>query len=584
MVKTASSQSSQSSAKKASKKTAEAEAILSLSLTIPEKWKKLFDLIPGYDPIATAVGCRFDDGHGKMVPGDCWFDEEAAQLAVDFFPECLTHVKGDLAGKPFQLEPWEQAIIGCLYGWKRPNGTRRYRGGLLYVPRKNGKTTFAAGMGARSLVCDGEPGAEIYCAAADRDQASLVFVQAKAMFKAEPWLDEQVTLYTKAIQHHQTGGVFRVISADAKTKHGFNTHLAIMDELHAQPNADLYDALDTSMGSRSQPLMWNITTSDFDRPSICNELHKYGCNVRDGILRDESFLPVIFELTGKDADRWDEPEMWWKANPNLGISLSMDYLSRQCEKAKQSPRFENTFKRLHLNIKTEQDSRFLNMALWDKCDGEVNEAALQGALCYGGLDLASTTDIAAFLLYFPETHAVISRFWIPSDMAHQRERRDRVTYSAWARDGLVTMTKGNVIDYSFIKAEITSLGTKYGIKDIGGDRWNLEMLRQEMADVGAEIIPFGMGFASLSAPTKELERLVLCGELAHGGNEVLRWMAANTMVASDAAENIKPKKPTKSSANRIDGIVALVMAIGRATEDNPDGSRSCYEDDGLLIL
>lgn len=587
MVRTDSRQRRSSSGRKKTAKpsgSTNGQAVATLRRKIGAKWLELFNLIPGYDPIATAIGCMFDDGTGTMVAGDCWFDVEAAELAVEFFPECITHVKGAMAGMPFVLRPWQQAIVGCLYGWKRPNGTRRYRRGLVFVPRKNGKTTLAAGLGSKALVCDGELGAEIYCAAADRPQAALVFGQAKAMFHAEPWLEGQVTVYKKAIEHHKTGGVFSVVSADADTKHGYNTHLAIIDELHAQKNADLVDAFDTSTGARVEPLILHVTTSDFDRPSICNEICDYGRQVRDGILRDESFLPVMFELDGADKDRWDEPKMWYKANPNLGVSLSLDYLTRQCNKAKESPRFENTFKRLHLNIKTEQDSRFLNMELWDKCGGDVDPEALIGQLCYGGLDLASTTDVASFQLYFPDTHSVLSYFWIPADGAHQRERRDRVTYSAWAREGLIKMTPGNVIDYATIKADICELGKRYNIRDTGGDRWNLEMLRQEMAEIGVDIIGFGQGFASMSAPTKELERLVLSGELRHGGNAVLRWMAANTMVASDPAENIKPKKPHKSSPHRIDGIVALVMAIGRATEDDPRGGRSCYEDEGLLIL
>jgi len=521
---------------------------------IPAKWLAIIQGIPGYDPVATAA------------PGD-WFDPVAASRAIDFIEEACTHVKGALAGQKFILEPWERAIVANLFGWKRADGMRRYREGFVFVPRKNGKTTLIAALVLAVMFTDHEPGAELYSAAADRDQACLVYDQAKGMVFQCPEMERRVKVYStgKSIVYAKEGTSYKAISADANTKHGYNTHFAVIDELHAQPNADLVDVLLTSTGSRSQPMIVHITTSDFERPSVCNRKHDYASKVRDGIIEDRAFLPVIYEASIDDD--WTDPEIWAKANPNLGVSVSPEYLERECKRAQESPAYENTFKRLHLNIRTEQDVRWLQMDKWDECAGAIED--VDGQECYAGLDLASTTDIAALEFYFPHNGATVSRYWIPEESAHTRERRDRVPYLTWAREGLIKLTPGNVIDYDVIREDIRELGTQFNIREIAIDRWNSTQLTTQLAGDGFEMVPFGQGFASMSAPTKELEKLVLGGKIAHGGNPVLRWMASNVSVEMDAAGNLKPSK--KKSTEKIDGIVALVMAIGRAISS--DGSR-----------
>ena len=323
-------------------------------------WDDVIGLVPGYDPQATA--------------GDCWFDEEAADKVVGFFADCLVHVKGEFAGRPFLLEPWQQAIVANLFGWKRPDGTRRYREAFIFVPRKNGKSILAAGICIYMLFCDGEWGAEIYCAAAERDQAALVFDVAKQMVNHEPVLRDACRIYTKAITIESMGSTFKAISADASTKHGYNAHCAVIDELHAQKNRELVDVLITSTGARRQPLIVHITTSDFERPSICNEKHDYASKVRDGIIEDRAFLPVIYEA-GRDDD-WTNPEVWAAVNPNYGVSISKEYLAHECQRAQEAPTYENTFKRLHLNIRTEQDVRWISMERWERCGGPVDAEAL----------------------------------------------------------------------------------------------------------------------------------------------------------------------------------------------------------------
>jgi len=511
----------------------------------------IIQMLPGYDPTKGA--------------DEFWFDYDAANRAIGFFVDCTTHVKGALAGTPYVLEPHEVAITANIFGWKNKEGHRRYREVFYFVPRKNSKTTWAAGLALKVFFDDGEQGAECYCAAADKDQATLLFDQTAAMVRYYEDLDSNVKIYqaTKCIRRDATNSIFRSISADAATKHGFNSHLVLVDELHAQPNRDLVDVLCTSTGSRKQPLIVFITTSDFERPSICNEKHDYARKVRDGLLDDATFLPAIYEALLEDD--WKAPETWYKANPNLGKSISLEYIEKECKRAQEVPSYENTFKRLHLNIRTEQDVRWLQMDKWAKCGGELPD--LKGRECYGGLDLSSTTDISSLCLAFPEedgSYSLLSYNWIPGDNAHKRERTDRVPYLTWEKQGHMTLTDGNVIDYDVIRRDINDLNEIYNIKTICIDRWNSTQLTTQLSGDGLDVMAFGQGFASMSAPTKELEKIVLGEQLRHGDNPVLRWSASNVTVEEDAAGNLKPSK--KKSTERIDPIVATIMALGGAME------------------
>ena len=530
-------------------------------------------MIPGYDPYESA--------------GDCFFDEEAAELACGFFPDCLKHVKGEWAGNPMVLEPWQKAVVGNLFGWKRPDGSRRYREGFLYVPRKNGKTALAAGVVVLSMFVDREPGAEIYSAAGDRDQATLVYGVVKEMIAQEPQLARRCKVYTatKRILLDDNVSYYTAISADAGTKHGYNASLVVVDELHVQPNRELVDVLKTSMGTRRQPLMLYLTTADYKRKSICNETYEYACKVRDGVIDNPAFLPIIYEATEKD--NWQSEKTWAKANPNLGVSVKLDFLRSEYQKALDSPSFENTFKRLYLNIQTETDVKFFDLMKWDNCDERIDEAELVGQECYAGFDLATNTDIAGYALLFPwydGKYVVLPRLFIPKDNAWKRKRRDRVDYDVWAADGWLKMTPGDVVDYSLIRESFWRDAQKYKILKCAFDRWGFEALRQQFMQEGADeemFVAFGQGFASMSAPTKELEKLILAERIIHNQNPVLRWMASNTVVEQDAASNIKPNK--KKSPEKIDGIVMTIMALGLAITTPPD-EPSVYEDRGPLIF
>ena len=308
---------------------------------VPQKWRDLFKLLPGYDPIATAGDCTFNVGH--------------AEQSIAFFPENLKFVEGrGVSGKPFVLEPWQQALIGCVWGWKRPDGYRRYREVFQYIPRKNGKTSLLAGLVNLIGFCDYEPGGQIYSAASTRDQASIIHGHTKNMNFANPELEAATKVFEsgKAISYPMQT-YYRALSSDANTAHGLNPSAAIVDELHVQKNRDMVDGLKTGMGNRLQPILWHITTADFYRESICNEKYEYACKVRDGIIEDQEFLPCIFEASNDDD--WESPEVWRKANPNLGVSVQEEFLRRECERAKNTPTYLNTFMRPYRNIRTLSD-------------------------------------------------------------------------------------------------------------------------------------------------------------------------------------------------------------------------------------
>ena len=523
-------------------------------------------MIAGYDPYETA--------------GDCVFCQESASRATGFFKDCLTHVKGEKSGQPFILDKWQSDIIEAMFGWMKPDGTRRYSQIYCEVPRKNGKSTLCSGIGLYHLFADQtDYGKEVYSCAAEREQASIVFDIASTMVAQEPILRDNSKTFRKSIAVEKTNSFYKVLSADAYTKHGLNASCIIFDELHAQPNRDLWDVMTTSTGARVQPLIVAITTAGYDRNSICYEVRNYAERVRDGILEDQSFLPVIY--CADDKDDFTKESTWKKANPAYGISIRKDYLEREAMKASELASYENTFKRLHLNIWTEQATRWLPMDRWDEADG-FNEFGDRA--CFGGLDLASTTDITSLVLVCIDEDGgfdVLPFFWIPSENAHRRERKDKVPYEAWIKQGNVRVTDGDIVDYDQIREDILEICQKFNVREIAVDRWNATQIVTQLEGEDVNMVMFGQGYRSMSAPSKQLEALVMGRKLHHGGNPVLRWMASNVAIQTDSASNIKPCK--KASTQKIDGIVATVMAIARATATLEDGE-SIYETKGFEIL
>jgi phage terminase large subunit-like protein len=517
-------------------------------------------------------------------PVEYFFDDAEADRACDFFSGYVTHVKGELRGQPFRLEEWERHFVRNLFGWRRPGGTRRYRRACLGIPRKNGKTTLGSGIALYLTIADREPGAEVYSAAGDRDQAALMFDAAKSMVQASPELSERCEIYKRSIVVPKTGASYKVLSSDAGLKHGTSPHAVLFDELHVQKNRDLWEALSTGQGARRQPLFIWISTAGFDTESLCHEQWVYAQKVRDGIINDPEFLPVLYEAS-KDDD-WRSPATWKKANPNYGVSIKPEFLEAECKKAGEVPAEENSFKRLYLNLWTEQRDRWLAIDKWDACDlRPVDLDALKGRECFVGLDLSSTQDVTAAVYVFPDKDGgadVFARFWIPEESMHERERRDRVPYGVWRDAGLVEATPGNAVDYDFIEARIAEDAERFKIKEIAYDPWNAQQLAANLTKRGLEMVEFRQGFLSMSAPTKDLLRRVLAKKLNHAGNPVLRWMASNAVAVTDPAGNIKLSKPKPSSPHKIDGLIALVMALGRAPLFTPKKSASIYETRRIL--
>jgi phage terminase large subunit-like protein len=518
------------------------------------------------------------------------FNARAADRPLRFFEGLLRHSKGEWAGRPLILEPWQAFIVASLFGWLRDDGTRRYRTAYVEVPKKNGKSTLAAGIGLYLLVADDEPGAEVYCAATKRDQAKLVWEEARRMVVASSDLRGYVHPYRTALVVESTSSKFEPLGRDEDSMDGLNVHGVIIDELHRHASRDVHDVLKQSTSSRRQPLVFEITTAGSDRYSICWEEHEYAERILDGVIEDESFFGYV--ATVDEGDRWDAPATWRKANPNLGVSKKLDKLEDEAEAAKSTPAKQSAFRRYHLDEWTAAESAFVDLGRWDQCAGDLLpleiERANLGRICYAGLDLSSTQDLSAFVMVFPrgegEPSDVVCRFWIPRDTIPDRIKYDRVPYDLWERDGWVIATDGEAIDHDAIVEEILSLAERYRIAEVSYDRWGAASVQQQLAGEGLTVVQCGQGYASMSAPTKELERLILCRGIRHGGHPVLRWNAANVQVTTDAAGNIKPVKPKHgASGKRIDGIVSLIMGLDRIHRHEQAGP-SVYESRGMVSL
>ena len=516
---------------------------------------------------------------------DWYFNTDRASHALEFFGEWLRHSKGKFAGKPFDLLPWQIELIAELFGWVRVDDeTRRYRVAYISTAKKSGKSTLLAGIGLYLLVMDGENGAEVYGAAADREQASVVYREAASMVRASPQLSRvlEVIDSRRTIAYRKEASFYRVLSADAFRAEGLNIHGLLFDELHAQKDRRLWDALRYGGAARAQPLLCSITTAGYDRNSICFEQYSYAKAVLRDWQHDPTFFPCIYEADEKDD--WTAEDTWPKANPSWGVTIKPEDFAADCREAQLSNTKENAFKRYRLNTWTAQDTRWIKMDAWDSC-AAAPPAPLEGRECWCGLDLATTFDTSAFIAVFPAEDGyvdVLCRFWIPGDNATERERKDRVPYTVWAKDpknGL-TMTPGNVTDYDVIRRDIVEFSKKYNVRQIAIDRWNATQLALQLQGDGLEVIGFGQGMGSMSSPSKTLEALIASGKVRHGGNSVLAWMAGNASVKVDAAGNIKPVKPKHGSAERIDGIVALVMALGINATYKPQAQQT----PSILIL
>ena len=514
------------------------------------------------------------------------YDKKKADRAVTFI-ENLCHTKGKWAGTPFWLLPWQEQLIRDIFGIVKPDGNRQFRTAFVEICKKVGKSELAAAVALYLLYADNEPSAEVYGAAADRQQASIVFDVAKQMVEMSPALMKRSKLMgaTKRIVNYSNAGYYQVLSAEVGGKHGFSVSGLVFDEIHTQPNRQLYDVLTKgSSDARQNPLHFIITTAGNDRHSIAFELHTKAVDILEGRRVDPTFYPVVYGL--KDDEDWEDEANWYKVNPSLGYTVDIERLRDACREAKQNPADEITFKWLRCNMWVSSTVAWIPDAIYMRGNEPIDMDALAGRDCYAGLDLSSTGDITALVLIFPprdeeEKYVLLPYFWIPEETIPRRVKANSVPYDIWEKQGYIMSTEGNVIHYDFIEKFIMDLSEKYHILEIAVDRGNATQMIQNLEGEGFTIVPFGQGFSSMSAPTKEFYRLLMEGRIIHGGNPVLRWMAGNVVIDTDPAGNIKVTKA--KSKEKIDGIVAAIMALDRCIRQEGQ-SGSVYDERGLLVF
>lgn len=512
------------------------------------------------------------------------FNIAHAQHVIDFIQKHCRQSKGQWAGQTIALQPWQQFWIAVTFGWRRVDGTRRFRTWYEEVARKNGKSTKLSGIGLYLFAADKEPGAEVYTAATKLEQAKITHAESEMMVRQSPGLRQLITSHNNKLFIAGTSNKYVPLGADAKTADGLNVHGAIVDELHAHPSRELWDVLDTARGARRNSLMCAITTAGFNQEgSICLEQRKYLIDILEGTTDDDSFGGVIYTLDAEDD--WRDEQHWGKANPNLGVSVFVEELRDAARKAAQVPAALFNFLTKRLNVWTQQVEAWLNLDDWDKGSAVFDEATLHGRACFGALDLASTTDLTAWVLVFPPVGNdpnwyVLPRFFVPEENMQRREIKDRVPYAAWHRQGFIIATPGNVVDQELIRQQVLQDARDFDLQEVAYDEWNAAKLATELAADDVVMVKIPQNFQMLTAPTKHLEGLVLSGRIRHGGHPVLRWNAGNVVLLTDTNDNYRPNK--KKSRDRIDGIVATVMALNRALFGEDDSS--VYEQRGIRVI
>jgi phage terminase large subunit-like protein len=491
-----------------------------------------------------------------------YFDEEAADRAVNFIEQFCTHVKGELAGKAFILEQWQKDdIVRPLFGWKsKDTGYRKYRTCYVEIPRKNGKSNLAAALALYLLFADGEPGAEIISAAGDRGQANIVYHIAQEMIKNNKHLRSKAKVLRNTIEYKSSW--YKSISAEAYTKHGLNCHGIIFDELHTQPNRELWDVLTTSVGARRQPLIISLTTAGHDRASICYEMHEYSEGLLNGSIEDESFLPVLYKADPNDD--WTDPETWKKANPGYGSICNEAYFMDAVKKAKANPSMINSFLRLHLNIWTSAETAWIPDDTYMKGDKPIPYDRLPSLPAYGGLDLASTQDLTAFALIFRDDENdcfyMLCHQFVNSVKAHNKKLAAGVDYLNYEREGDLTITPGNVTDYRIVKQYIMDQCAKYDVREIGYDPKFSTYIVAELTEEEITMQPMAQNITSMNGPTKEMEMEIMKGNVIHGGNRCLRWQFGCAIIYTDNNENKRVIKEQKEN-KKVDGVIASIIAL-----------------------
>jgi phage terminase large subunit-like protein len=515
---------------------------------------------------------------------DCYFDPQAGMKAVKFF-SFLKHAKGrNFAGNTFELSPWQKFDTFVMYGWMNERKNRRFRYGYIDIARKNGKTTLAAGHGLYLLVMDQEPGAEVYTVATKREQARICLDDARNITKSSKDLAEFAEVYQHSVICPAMGSSMKSLSSDSNTLDGLNPHGVILDEFHAHKDDLVFNVMKSAMGARTSPLMLILTTAGFNRNVPCYRYRDTAIKVLNGTLtQDDQFISIH---TLDPDDDYEDENNWVKSNPNLNISVNMDYLRGEFNEARNNPDQLYNFLTKNLNLWTDSAKTWITPDTWDACNLGIDD--LEGADCYGGLDLASVRDTNALALRFQKPDGRCTYrlfFWMPEMNVLERVKDKGINYDVWIREGYLKETPGNVTDYDYIKKDIIDLCERYNVQGIGYDRWNSSQLVIDLIDQGVKMEPVGQGYGSLSAPTKEFEKEVLTRKMNHEGNPLLKWHISNVFIQRDPADNIKIDK--SKSSEKVDGAVACVMAKFmqmRVNKDDEIDINEIYGNSGIRTL
>ncbi|MBU1076763.1 MAG: terminase large subunit [Spirochaetes bacterium] len=509
------------------------------------------------------------------------FSEKKAERICNFI-ELLPHIKGEWARRKelIKLEPWQSFIYTTVFGWMKKDENRRFRTVYIEVPRKNSKSTMSSGAGLFMLTADNEPGSEVYSAATTRDQARIVFDTSQKMARQEKDLRERFGVQVNAhnINVIETASKFEPLSAEGNSLDGLNVHCGIIDELHAHKTRQVFDVIETGTGARIQSLLWLITTAGSDRSGICYEQRTYLTKILENITEDDTYFGIIYTID--DGDEWTDPKIWAKANPNYNVSVYPDDIARLCKKATQMPSAQNNFLTKRLNIWVNADTAWMNMLSWDKCaDHSLKIEAFEKKPCIIGVDLASKVDMAVMAQLFHENghyHAFL-HYYLPEETA---ENNTNSQYSGWSRQGLLTLTPGAVIDFTYIEDDLRDLSKRFAVKEIPYDPFQATEFSTRMANEGFPMIEMRPTVLNFSEPMKQLEALVLDSKFHFNGDPILTWMISNVVCHLDNKDNIYPRKERQE--NKIDGVVATLMALNRWLANQP--KESIYEKRGLLVI
>ena len=512
------------------------------------------------------------DADRAAVEAGCYIDLSYAERVRDFFRTCLVHSKGEWAGKPFELLDWQwNDIIAPLFGWRRPDGTRRFRRAWIEVPKKNGKSTMVSGIALYMLLADGEAGAEVYSCAVDRDQAGIVFNEAANMVKKSPYLEDviQVNASQKLMKFDQTDSKYEALASDSDSSEGKNASAVLCDEVHAWRDPAFFDSLIYSGRARRQPLFLCATTAGDDITGVGGQEHERAENVLNGSDLSQHVFVYIAAAPEVEPGDWKNPELWFKANPSLGITIPVDALAEDASEAEKSPRKLVAFQRYTLNRWMGKVKQWFTHDVWDACGEKFDPKMLEGAICYGGIDLSQKRDLSSVCWCFPVDNLFyfLWRNYIPKDLVYEKEKTDKASYQAWIDGKFLRTTPGTSIEQETIRQDIledVGEGGSYQLAEAGYDPYNAENLcnQQLHRDSGLQMVPIQQSMSNMGPPSTELEALVKQKRIRHGGDPVVRWCIGGCAVDPDRNENIRPIK--RASTTRIDPIVAMVMALGRA--------------------